>query len=80
MRTPTDPFGGGAVYHSMSIDSYLTPIPGLVILMPATSADVYGLLMTAAEYKGPVIVLEPKWMYRHIWVLLFLRAHRWQSC
>ena len=32
--------------------------------MPSTSIDVYGLLMTAAEYRGPVIVLEPKWMYR----------------
>ena len=32
--------------------------------MPSTSWDVYGLLMTAAEYKGPVIVLEPKAMYR----------------
>ena len=31
MRTPTDPFGGGAMYHSMSIDGYLTPIPGLVV-------------------------------------------------
>ena len=64
MRTPTDPFGGGAMYHSMSIDSYLTPIPGLVIVMPSTSWDIYGLLMTAAEYKGPVIFLEPKAMYR----------------
>jgi len=64
MRTPVDPFGGGAVYHSMSLDGYLSPIPGLVILMPSTSWDAYGLLMTAAEYKGPVIVLEPKWMYR----------------
>jgi 2-oxoisovalerate dehydrogenase E1 component len=64
MRTPVDPFGGGAVYHSMSLDGYLSPIPGLVILMPSTSWDVYGLLMTAAEYRGPVVVLEPKWMYR----------------
>ncbi len=64
MRTPVDPFGGGAVYHSMSLDGYYTPIPGLVIVMPSTSWDVYGLLMTAAEYDGPVICLEPKWMYR----------------
>ena len=64
MRTPVDPFGGGAVYHSMSLDGYLSAIPGLVLLMPSTSIDVYGLLMTAAEYRGPVIVLEPKWMYR----------------
>jgi len=64
MRTPVDPFGGGAVYHSMSLDGYFTPIPGLVILMPSTSWDIYGLLLTAAEYRGPVVVLEPKWMYR----------------
>jgi 2-oxoisovalerate dehydrogenase E1 component len=64
LRMPTDPFGGGAVYHSMSEDGYFTPIPGLVILMPSTSWDIYGLLMTAAEYDGPVVVLEPKWMYR----------------
>jgi len=64
LRTPVDPFGGGAIYHSMSIDGYITPIPGLVVVMPSTSWDVYGLLMTAAEYRGPVICLEPKWMYR----------------
>ena len=64
MRTPVDPFGGGAIYHSMSLDGYLSPIPGLVVLMPSTCRDVYGLLMTAAEYRGPVICLEPKWMYR----------------
>ncbi len=64
LRMPTDPFGGGAVYHSMSLDGYFTPIPGLVIVMPSTSWDVYGLIMAAAEYDGPVVMLEPKWMYR----------------
>ena len=64
MRTPVDPFGGGAVYHSMSIDGYFAPIPGLVIVMPSTSFDAFGLLKTAADYGGPVLVLEPKWMYR----------------
>ncbi len=64
LRMPVDPFGGGAVYHSMSVDGYFTPIPGLTIVMPSTSWDAYGLLMAAAKYKGPVVVLEPKWMYR----------------
>jgi pyruvate/2-oxoglutarate/acetoin dehydrogenase E1 component len=64
LRTPVDPFGGGAVYHSMSIDGYFSPIPGLVLCMPSTSWDVYGLLMSAADYRGPVVMLEPKWMYR----------------
>lgn len=64
LRMPTDPFGGGAVYHSMSVDGYFTPIPGLVVVMPSTSFDVHGLLLTAGDYDGPVVCLEPKWMYR----------------
>jgi len=64
LRMPVDPFGGGAVYHSMSLEGYFSAIPGLVLLMPSTSWDIYGLLMTASEYDGPVVCLEPKWLYR----------------
>ena len=64
MRTPVDPFGGGAMYHSMCLDGFYSTIPGLVIIVPSTSFDVHGLLLTAAEYDGPVICLEPKWFYR----------------
>jgi 2-oxoisovalerate dehydrogenase E1 component len=64
LRMPVDPFGGGAMYHSMSVDGYFAPIPGLVLLMPSTSFDIHGLMLTAGEYEGPVVLLEPKWMYR----------------
>lgn len=64
LRMPTDPFGGGAMYHSMSLDGYFSAIPGLVLCMPSTSFDAHGLLLTAGEYDGPVVFLEPKWMYR----------------
>jgi 2-oxoisovalerate dehydrogenase E1 component len=64
LRMPVDPFGGGAVYHSMSLDGYFAPIPGLVVIMPSTSFDIHGLLLTAGDYDGPVVCLEPKWMYR----------------
>lgn len=64
LRMPVDPFGGGAMYHSMSVDGYFTPIPGLVIVMPSTSFDIHGLMLTAGDYDGPVVCLEPKWMYR----------------
>lgn len=64
LRMPTDPFGGGAMYHSMSVDGYFTGIPGLVVCMPSTSFDAHGLLLTAGDYRGPVVFLEPKWMYR----------------
>jgi 2-oxoisovalerate dehydrogenase E1 component len=64
LRMPTDPFGGGAVYHSMSLDGFFCSIPGLVIIMPSTSFDMHGLLLSAGDYDGPVVCLEPKWMYR----------------
>jgi pyruvate/2-oxoglutarate/acetoin dehydrogenase E1 component len=64
LRMPTDPFGGGAMYHSMSVDGYFSSIPGIVLCMPSTSFDAHGLLLTAGEYAGPVVFLEPKWMYR----------------
>ncbi len=64
VRMPTDPFGGGAIYHSMSLDGWYTPIPGLVIVMPSTSWDAYGLLRSCAKFRGPTLFLEPKWMYR----------------
>lgn len=64
LRMPVDPFGGGAMYHSMSLDGYFAPIPGLVLVMPSTSFDAHGLMLTAGDYEGPVVCLEPKWMYR----------------
>lgn len=64
LRMPTDPFGGGAMYHSMSVDGFFGSIPGLVIIMPSTTYDAHGLLLAAGEYDGPVVCLEPKWLYR----------------
>ena len=64
LRTPVDPVQGGAVYHSMSVDGFYGNIPGLVITIPSTSYDAYGLLRTAADYTGPVLQMEPKRIYR----------------
>ncbi len=64
LRMPSDPFGGGAIYHSMSLDGFFSAIPGLVICMPSTSYDAYGLMLSAADYGGPVVMLEPKYCYR----------------
>jgi len=64
VRMPVDPFRGGSIYHSMSVDGYYAHIPGLVMLVPSTSFDAYGLLRAAARYEGPVLFLEPKILYR----------------
>ncbi len=64
LRLPVEPLHGGAVYHSMCMEGFYGSIPGLVIVAPTTSRDFYGLLRTAAEYDGPVLVFESKGLYR----------------
>ena len=64
VRTPVDPVLGGAAYHSMSCDGFYGNVPGLVLTIPASAFDAYGLLRTAADYPGPVLQFEPKRLYR----------------
>ncbi len=64
VRLPVEPLHGGAVYHSMCMEGFYCSIPGLTIVAPTTSRDCYGLLRTAAEYSGPVLVFESKGLYR----------------
>lgn len=64
LRLPVEPLHGGSVYHSMCMEGFYASIPGLTIIAPTTSRDMYGLLRSAAEYPGPVIVFESKGLYR----------------
>jgi 2-oxoisovalerate dehydrogenase E1 component len=63
-RLPVEPLHGGAIYHSMCMEGFYGAIPGLTIIAPTTSRDFYGLLRSAAEYTGPVLVFESKGLYR----------------
>jgi len=61
------PYGGGihgALYHSQSIEAFYTHIPGLKVVTPSTPADAKGLLLSAIDDPDPVMVLEPKKLYR----------------
>ncbi len=61
------PYGGGvhgSLYHSQSIEAFYTHVPGLKVVVPSTPADAKGLLFSAVEDPDPVIVLEPKKLYR----------------
>lgn len=61
------PYGGGihgALYHSQSIEAFYTHVPGLKVVVPSTPADAKGLLWSAYEDPDPVLVLEPKKLYR----------------
>ncbi|PRQ04108.1 2-oxoisovalerate dehydrogenase subunit beta [Enhygromyxa salina] len=63
-RLPVEPLHGGAIYHSMCMEGFYGSIPGLTIVAPTTSRDCYGLLRSAADYSGPVVVFESKGLYR----------------
>jgi pyruvate dehydrogenase E1 component beta subunit len=50
--------GGGAAQHSHSPQSMLCNAPGLEIALPATAADVYGLVRTAFASPNPTVLVS----------------------
>jgi pyruvate dehydrogenase E1 component beta subunit len=52
-----------AAQHSQAWESWLTHIPGLKVVAPATPADAKGLLKSAIRDDNPVIVLEGEMLY-----------------
>ncbi len=59
-------YGAGSKWgpqHTQSVESWLTNIPGLTIVMPSTPADAKGLLKTAIRTMNPVVFLEHKMLY-----------------
>ncbi len=64
LRTPT---GGGIhapEHHSESGEACFTNIPGLRVVIPASPARAYGLLLAAIRDPDPVLFLEPTRLYR----------------
>jgi pyruvate dehydrogenase E1 component beta subunit len=61
------PYGGGIQapeHHSESKEAFFVHEPGLKVLTPSTPYDAKGLLAAAIHDPDPVIVLEPKLIYR----------------
>jgi pyruvate/2-oxoglutarate/acetoin dehydrogenase E1 component len=61
------PYGGGIrapELHSDSPEAFFTHLPGVKVVVPATPTDAKGLLTSAIRDPDPVIVLEPKAIYR----------------
>ncbi len=58
--------GGGAGFgtqHSVCAEGWLMQAPGLMVAVPATPTDMYGLLRGAIRENNPVFVLEHKMLY-----------------
>ncbi len=49
--------------HSQAVDPFLTNVPGLKVVCPATPADGKGLLKAAIRDNNPVCFLESEMMY-----------------
>jgi 2-oxoisovalerate dehydrogenase E1 component len=49
--------------HSQSLEALLAHIPGLVVVMPSTTEDYYGLLRTAIDTPAPVVFIENRLHY-----------------
>ena len=61
------PYGGGirgGHYHSQSPEAYFAHTAGLKVIIPSNPYDAKGLLLTAMRDEDPVIILEPKRVYR----------------
>ncbi len=59
---------GGAGYrsaaqHSQSLEAWLTHVPGLKVVMPATATDAAALLTSAIADPNPVVFIENKTLY-----------------
>jgi len=62
------PYGGGVrapELHDDSPEAYYVHTPGVKVAVPSTPADAKGLLAAAIRDPDPVIVLEPKLIYRN---------------
>jgi pyruvate dehydrogenase E1 component beta subunit len=61
------PYGGGVrapELHDDSPETYYVHAPGVKVAIPSTPADAKGLLAAAIRDPDPVVVLEPKLIYR----------------
>ncbi|MEZ5990309.1 MAG: transketolase C-terminal domain-containing protein [Planctomycetota bacterium] len=63
LRLPVGRRRGYGGTHSQSLEAWLTHVPGLIVLFPATVEDAVGLLRAAIRSDSPVCFLEHKLLY-----------------
>lgn len=65
VREPIGMWRSSAAQHSQSLESWYTHIPGLVVVTPATPADLRLLLAGAIRCNDPVVFME----HKDLWAL-----------
>jgi pyruvate dehydrogenase E1 component beta subunit len=63
IRMPCGAGYNAAAQHSQMISQFVTNMPGIKVVMPATPADACGLLRQAIRDDDPVVFLEHKFLY-----------------
>ncbi|OGA74463.1 MAG: pyruvate dehydrogenase [Betaproteobacteria bacterium RIFCSPLOWO2_12_FULL_65_14] len=57
-RMPVGLWSGSAAQHSQSLEAWFAHVPGLVVAVPSSAQDNYGLLASAIASGDPVIYME----------------------
>ncbi len=63
IRLASGGYIGGGLYHSQTIESTLTSLPGIRVIYPSFADDAAGLLRTSMRSEGITMFLEPKALY-----------------
>lgn len=63
IRTQTGTGRSSGAQHSQSLEAIVGHIPGLKVVMPATSSDAKGLMRSAIDDPNPVIYIENRRLY-----------------
>ena len=64
LRTTLGATRRSAAQHSQSLHAWMSHIPGLKVVVPATPYDAKGLLKSAIRDDNPVVFFEDKMMYQ----------------
>ncbi len=67
IRLPCGGGQGAGSQHSQSLYSWFAHVPGIKVVLPATSMDAKGLMKSAIRDDNPVLFFEHKSLYRTRW-------------